>query len=113
MDYITDVPVEEALGRTQAYFARDWPHGGHYRRNGNEIICTIELKQGCIGGLFDFLLTVGTLFIRGPAGPKLQATRLLAYPKDGATALSVTADVPEHASTLEAFLASELGARPA
>lgn len=113
MDYTTHVPAEEALGRTQAYFTRDWPYGGRYRRNGNEIVCTIEIKQGCLGGLFDFLLTVGTLFIRDPAGPKIQTTRLLAYPKDGATALSVTADVPEHASALEAFLVSELGAKPA
>jgi hypothetical protein len=113
VDYRTDISVEEALARTQVYFARDWPFGGRYIRNGNELICTVQVNQGCLAGFLDFFLTTITLYMRDPKGPEHQVTRLLAYPKEGQTILTATTTVPEHGEALERWLVEELGARRA
>ena len=112
MDYTTELSSEEVLGRTQAYFAKDWAFGGRYARVGNEVSCTIEVRRGCLAEAFDFLIFVLTLSLRGAKGPEYRVSKLLAYPREGATMISVTADLPEHREALETWVREDLGARP-
>lgn len=80
-----------------------WPYGGRYRRDGNEVVCSVAVPRGCLGALLD-------QFMLAPA-QTVHTTRLTAYPVGRRTALVVASDLPAHAGALEAFLREDLNAK--
>ncbi len=112
VDYVTDIPAEEALDRAQVYFATRWPHGGQYTREGNAVVWSAVERQGCIKAVLSFFVAIGTLFIYVPLPKKLSA-QLLAFREDGRTRLIITANRPAFSDTLARFAVDELDAEPA
>jgi hypothetical protein len=95
VDYLTEKRPQECLAATEMYFIREWPFKG--RVNKTDTRTSFIENQGCLA----------SWFAGQPGG-----VNVFAVPDDRGTRLTVDSSKRKYASTIDAWVRSELRATP-
>ena len=111
MDYRADVAPDECLSKTEEYFRRRWPYGGHYSRNAHQVSMLVEEKRGAPGKLLNAVLFLVSLGAKNVASNLHTATITVVEEGDRAV-VATAADKPEHQVEIDRWVREELGGQP-
>ncbi len=110
-------PPDEVLTKAQAFFSRDWPHGGRFSRTEVSVDLavfepTTEERYGCAGLLFTTAIWAVSLGFRGKDEPVIHTARVVATAELNGTRLTLASSREDWITDLEAWAARELQIHP-
>jgi hypothetical protein len=118
VDYLIADSPENVLASAEAFFARDWRHGGSFKRGNVSVDLslfepTIWERLGCLGLLLNTAIWAVSLGFAGKDDARVHTASVIATPEDEKTRLTVRSSRGDWLMDLSSWAESLSGSKPA